>query len=125
MNPHGIPVPDEVAQFLLDGDTRRVVLEIKGREVRRGLQGSLEFGCYFVVGLGLLKELGVKDGECLSLQVWADPNPDRVDVCDELLIALEQEPDAMKRLLEEKEREKLALRRSQRRARMTGVERDW
>ncbi len=97
MNPHGIPVPNEISGIYRDAGIRRLLVRIKGHEMRRGLQGSHEFGSHLVVGLELLKEIGVGLGDEVTVEVEPDPTPDRVDVCDELLIALEQDEEAKRR----------------------------
>ncbi|MEM9160053.1 MAG: YdeI/OmpD-associated family protein [Verrucomicrobiota bacterium] len=97
ISPHAVPVPDEVAEVFWDSGTRRLLVRINGYEMRRGLQGSREFGSHLVVGLSLLKEVGVGLGDVVRVEMEADPNPDEVDVCDELLIALEQDEVARER----------------------------
>ncbi len=97
MNPHGIPVPDEVAVALRKAGVKRLLVAINGYELRRGLQGSRAFGSHLVVGLSLLKEAGAALGDTVSVVVEPDPEPDAVDVCDEFLIVLEQDPEAKER----------------------------
>ncbi len=97
MEPHGVPVPDEVSESLREAGIGRLLVRINGYEMRRGLQGSRAFGSHLVVGLSLLKEAGVKLGDQVSVVIEPDPDPDSIDICDELLIALEQDPDAKKR----------------------------
>jgi uncharacterized protein YdeI (YjbR/CyaY-like superfamily) len=44
-----------------------------------------------------LREMGVAEGDSVAVEIEPDPEPDRVDVCDELLIALEQDFEAKER----------------------------
>lgn len=97
LQPHGIPVPDEVAEQLHADSIRRLIVWINGYEIMRGLQGGVENGSFLVVGLGLLKEAGVGLGDRVSVVLTPDPEPDRIDLCDELLIVLEQDDDAKAR----------------------------
>ncbi|MBK1877526.1 YdeI/OmpD-associated family protein [Pelagicoccus mobilis] len=97
MNPHGIPIPDEVSEALWESATRRLLVRVNGYELRRGLQGSREFGSHIVVGLSLLREAGASLGDAVKVEVEADPNANGIDVCDELLIALEQDKAARDR----------------------------
>lgn len=97
MNPHGIPVPDEVSELLRKAGVGRIVVKINGYELRRGLQGSKEFGSHIVVGLNLLKEAGLKIGETVCVECEPDPNPEQIDIPEELLIAIEQDGEASER----------------------------
>lgn len=97
MNPHGIPVPQEVAVPLRKAGISRLIVTINGYKLRRGLQGSSEFGSHLVVGLELLKEAGVGLGGKVFVELKPDPNPNQIDVCDELIIALEQDDEAKER----------------------------
>ena len=97
MNPHGIPVPDELARHCRQEGISRLIVTLNGFRMRRGLQGSHELGSHFVVGLNLLEEAGVSPGDTVIIEVEPDPDPDQVDVCDELLIALEQDTEAKAR----------------------------
>ena len=97
MNPHGIPVPDEVSTPLREAGIKRLLVQINGYEMRRALQGSAEFGSHLVVGLSLLKQAGVALNDQVSVVIEPDPEPNAVDVCDEFLIALEQDPQAKAR----------------------------
>ncbi len=97
MNPHGVPVPDSVAESLRKAGTRRLIVRINGYTMKRGLQGSREYGSHLVVGLDLLKKAGAGLGSVVAVEIEVDPAPDEVDVCDELLIALEQDEAARER----------------------------
>jgi len=97
MNPHGIPVPDNVSATLRDSGVSRLIVTINGYSLRRALQGSKEFGSHIVVGLDLLRQAGAGLGDEVDVQIQQDPHPEHIDLCDELLIALEQDPEAMKK----------------------------
>jgi len=97
MNPHGIPVPDDVSEPLRKAGVKRLLVTINGYEIKRGLQGSREFGGHIVVGKQLLDEAGVSVEDKVHIELEADPNPEQIDVPDELLIALEQDEEANSR----------------------------
>ena len=100
MDPHGVPVPDYVSKPLREAGIKRLIIWINGYELKHGLQGSVEFGSHLVVRLSLLKEAGVALDDEISVTIEADPEPNAIDVYDEFLIALEQDPDAMTRWAE-------------------------
>ncbi len=65
--------------------------------MKRALQGGEANGSYLVVGLSLLKEAGVKLGDTVAVEVMPDPEPQEIDLCDEILIVLEQDEAAKAR----------------------------
>ncbi len=97
MNPHGIPVPDVVYEPLRKAGVKRLIVTINGYEMKRGLQGSREFGGHIVVGKQLLDKAGVAHDDKVRIVLKADPNPEQIDVPDELLISLEQDKEANRR----------------------------
>lgn len=97
VQPHALPIPHEVSEVLWAEGFKRLLVKFNDRELRRGLQGSRDIGSHIVVGLALLKEMGVREGDEILVSVKPDPDPDRIDVCDELLIAFEQDLPAKER----------------------------
>ncbi len=97
MQPHVIPVPNDVSEKIWQSENRRLIVGINGYELRRALQGSREFGSHIVIGRNLLKEVGVKIGDTVSISIRPDPDPDSVEICDEFLIVLEQDSEANER----------------------------
>lgn len=49
---------------------------------------------FLMVGKHLLKEAGLRPGEQTTLTLMADPDPDRIDIPEELEVALQLEPGA-------------------------------
>lgn len=94
MRHHVIPVPDPVAEALLAAGHRRVVLTLAGRDYRRALQTRRELGHLIIVGQDILKECGLRLGSPIEAAVRTDPEPERVDVPEELSVVLAQDPDA-------------------------------
>ncbi len=97
MNPHGIPIPTEISDPLWEAGLKRLIVKINGYELRRGLQGSKETGSHIVVGMDLLKEAGVGTKGQVRVEIVPDPNPEEIEVPDELLLALEQDDSANNR----------------------------
>ncbi|MCH6256262.1 YdeI/OmpD-associated family protein [Puniceicoccaceae bacterium K14] len=97
MQPHGIPIPNEIATSLREAKTQRLIVQINGYEIRRGLQGSKTNGSHIVIGLSLLKKIGQSLDHSVSVIIKPDPEPNQIDLCDELLIALEQDNEANER----------------------------
>lgn len=97
---HYLRVPDEVADALIASGSRRVIATINGFEVKRALQSSREAGQIIVVGLSILKEAGVELGHPVEVVLWPDPEPDRIDLCEEFETVLEQDPEAAERFFD-------------------------
>lgn len=97
VQPHALPVPDNFAETLWADGVKRLLVSVNGYELRRALQGSRELGSHIVIGLQFLKEMGVKEGDEVAVRLRPDSNPDQIDICDELMIVLEQDPDAKSR----------------------------
>jgi hypothetical protein len=97
MNPHGVPALDYVSKPLREAGIKRLIVRINEYEMKRWLQGSVEFRSHLVVGFSLLKEAGGALDDPISVTIEPDSEPNAIDVCDEFLIALEQDPDAMTR----------------------------
>ncbi len=97
MQPHALPVPGDFAEKLWDDGVKRLIVSVNGYKLRRALQGSRELGSHIVVGLQLLKKMGVEEGDEVTVSLQPDSNPDQIDICDELMIVLEQDSDAKSR----------------------------
>lgn len=94
---HCIPVPDEVARAVIASGSRRVVAVIEEKPFRRALVGRADGSSMLVVGAPLLREIGARSGDVVEVRLWSDPDPDRVDICEEFLAVLEQDPEASAR----------------------------
>ena len=94
---HIVTVPPEIAERYVEAGERRVIVLLNGHEVRRYLFQSAngEFGV--IVGRSLLRDIGVALNEPVIVEMTPDPEPDRVDICDELVAALEQDEEAAER----------------------------
>jgi Bacteriocin-protection, YdeI or OmpD-Associated/Domain of unknown function (DUF1905) len=94
---HYIPVPPDIARELLDSDSRRVIARINGRDIRRSLFIGSDGEDSIMISLSFLKDVGIRPGDNVSLSLRNDPEPDRVDLCDEFRTALDQDEEAAAR----------------------------
>ncbi len=94
---HYLPIPDEIGSALRDAGVRRVIAVLNGREFRRALIGRGDGSRCVVLGHEVLQSIGASDGEMVSVGIYADPDPDRVDIPEEFAAVLEQDPEAMER----------------------------
>ena len=89
---HVIPVPPEIAAKI--GNAKRVLLKLGNQEHRRALQGVKSGSPFIMVGLQILKPLGLRYGSPVTASIAADPEPDALHLAEELTEALSQDPDA-------------------------------
>lgn len=94
---HYLPIPPDVADALVANGTRRVVLTVNGNTANRYLYQHRDGEFRVTIGLSTLRELGHRPGDVLLVSLEPDPDPDAVDVPDELEEALAEHPEAQKR----------------------------
>lgn len=94
---HYMPVPLHVAEALLESGTRRVILEVNGKKANRALFNNKDGEYHLVVGLSVLRELGIKPEDVVIATLRSDPNPDAVDIPPEFEEALEHDRAAAER----------------------------
>lgn len=88
-----IVVPDAVREALGQA-VKRVLMTIGPHTERLGLLPLEGGGRYLMLRKSLCKELGIEIGQELSITLAPDPDPDRVDLPDELLEVLAAWPEA-------------------------------
>ncbi len=94
---HYAPVPAEIADAIIETGSRRVIVQLKGKTIRRAVQNNKD-GMYFIFfGIALLKELGIVPGDELVLTVEPDPDPDYVELGEEFEEVLAMDEDAAAR----------------------------
>ncbi len=98
---HVVPIPAKIADDLAAGGTRRVLGEIKGHSFARAIQGAADSERYLMFGQVYLREMGLKLGDAVAVEIWPDPNPDVVEISEEFAAVLEQDEAAAKRWNEE------------------------
>jgi len=89
-----IVVPDEAWQALGGKATKRVVATLNGHAERLGLLPLEGGGRYLLLRKELCQRLGLAIGQEVAVQLAPDPNPDHVDLPDELAEALAAWPEA-------------------------------
>lgn len=94
---HYVPIPMEIADELRDAGIRRVIVELNGREYRRAIMGRKDGERYVVVSKEMMREMGVGFGDTVLVDLRPDPDPDRVELCEELVGVLKQDEAAAER----------------------------
>ena len=94
---HYLPIPEEIGAALWDAGVRRVIATLNGKDFRRALIGRGDGTRCLILGGPLLREIGARMGDMVSVSLVADPDPDRVDLPEEFAAVLEQDDEAMAR----------------------------
>ena len=89
--------PEAIARMLREAGIRRVIVELNGREYRRAIMGRKDGERYVVVSKEMMREMGAAFGDTVLVDLWPDPDPDRVDFCEELVGVLDQDEEAAER----------------------------
>jgi hypothetical protein len=89
-----VVVPDHVWQAVGGKATKRVIATLNGHAERLGLLPQEGGGRYLMLRKTLCQELGLEIGQELEVQLAPDPNPNYVDLPDELAEALAAWPEA-------------------------------
>ncbi len=94
---HYLPIPTEIADELQKEGIRRLICHMNGHEYRRAITGRQDGERYVLVSKAMMREMGVEYGETVLIDLWPDPYPDRVELCDELVGVLDQNEEAAER----------------------------
>ena len=94
---HYVLIPPDVADALVRNKTRRVILTVNARTANRYVYQHRDGEYRVILGLSTLRELGHGPGDVLFASLTPDPDPDSVDVPDELVEALAEHPEAQER----------------------------
>ncbi len=89
-----VVVPDAAWQAVGGRATRRVIATLNGHAERLGLLPLAGGGRYLLLRKALCQQLGLEVGQELEVTLAPDPNPDHVDLPDELAEALAAWPEA-------------------------------
>ena len=89
-----VVVPAEVLAALGGRATKRVVVTLGGQALRLGLLPLEGGGRYLMLNKDVCRTLGIALGQELHLTIEPDPNPNHVDLPDELAEALAAWPEA-------------------------------
>lgn len=94
---HYVPIPMEMADALKGAGVRRVLATLNGHTLSRGIQGRKDGEKYLMLGRTILRDIGANFGDTVMVTIVPDPEPDRIEICDELKVALEQDQEAATR----------------------------
>ncbi|MFC6221776.1 YdeI/OmpD-associated family protein [Hymenobacter artigasi] len=89
-----IVVPAEVLAALGGKAAKRVIVIIRGQALRLGLLPLEGGGRYLMLNKDVCAAVGIRLGDELEISIEPDPNPDHVDLPDELAEALAAWPEA-------------------------------
>ena len=89
-----VVVPAEALAALDGKATKRVICTIRGHALRLGLLPLEGGGRYLMLNKDVCRTVGIVLGDELDLTIEPDPNPDHVDLPDELAEALAAWPEA-------------------------------
>jgi hypothetical protein len=89
-----IVVPAEVLEALGGKTAKRVIVGIRGHTLRLGLLLLEGGGRYLMLNKDVCAAVGIALGDELEISIAPDPNPDHIDLPDELAEALAAWPEA-------------------------------
>ena len=87
-------VPAEVLAALGGKAAKRVLVAINGHTLRLGLLLLEDGGRYLMLNKDVCRAVGIELGQWLDIEIAPDPNPDHIDLPDELAEALAAWPEA-------------------------------
>lgn len=94
---HYVPLPTDVADRLQAEGVRRVVGTMNGHPVNRGVISNRHGERFLLLGLLLMRDIGIDVGDMVEVEVRPDRDPDRIEMAEEFEIALEQDAEAGER----------------------------
>lgn len=90
---HFVPLPASVAEAFEAAGVERIEGQLGALPFRRKLMQTTGGAPCIKVGEGWLRDAGLEVGDVVSVVLWSDPDPDRVDVPEALAEALARHPD--------------------------------
>jgi hypothetical protein len=94
---HYLPLPADVADALQAEGVRRLHVTLNGHACTRAVQGRRDGERFLVLGQALLRDVGAAYGDPVEVVLRPDPDPDRVEVGEELEAVLGQDEEAAAR----------------------------
>ncbi|GMQ83024.1 MAG: hypothetical protein BMS9Abin05_2496 [Rhodothermia bacterium] len=94
MKQHYVPIPMEMAEALKEAGVRRVLATLNAHTLSRGIQSRKDGEKYLMLGRTILRDVGVKFGDIVTVTIIPDPEPDKIQLCDEFAATLEQDEEA-------------------------------
>lgn len=92
-----VPLSLGPATALLAAGTRRVRGLLQSEPFSRALHGATPQTLHLRFGKTVLRGIGKAQGDWVEVELWPDPDPDRVDVPPELAAALAADDEARER----------------------------
>lgn len=94
---HHIPISTEMADAFRGQGIRRLIATLNGVPIRRALMNTAEGEFYLIVGLTTMREIGAVLGDLVTVDLEADPDPDRIDLGPAFKAALDADGEAATR----------------------------
>ena len=94
---HYLPLPADIAEAWQAEGVRRVVGTLNDYPVRRGIQGRFDGERFVLLGQALLREIGAVEGDIVVAVLEPDPDPEHINLGEELEAALDQDEAAAER----------------------------
>ncbi len=94
---HFVRVPNSVTKHFGKKGIVRVLGTMNGVEIDRALIPNGEGGHEIIIGTAVRKKTKVEEGGKVVVEIYRNPNPDEVDIPEELLVAIEMEPEAQRK----------------------------
>ena len=94
---HYIRVPAIVSAFFGAKGSVRVLGTMNGIDVDRALIPNGEGGHEIIMGTDVRKKLRAEEGTNVVVEIYRNPNPHEIDVPEELIAAIDMEPEAVRR----------------------------
>ncbi len=97
MNHQVVFLPGDVVEQLSISGKARIIGSANGLDYRRAALSDGNGRYYMIFGKDFLKKGGLVMGQQVDITIALDPEPDRVDIPEELEAAMEFDEDAAKR----------------------------
>ena len=92
-----VPIPPEIGEEYVEEGARRVIALLNGAKVRRYLFQTKDGEYAIMVGKSVIRDLGLPTDEPMIVELSPDPDPDSVELCPELVAALDLDQPASER----------------------------
>lgn len=94
---HFVQVPKYVSDFFGVKGRTRVLGTMNGVEIDRALIPDGSGGHEIIIGTDVRKKTKVKEGMKIAFEIYRNPEPDSVEIPEELQVALDLEPEALEK----------------------------
>lgn len=94
---HFVRVPASVAKFFGTKGRVRVLGTMNGAEIDRALIPNGEGGHEIIIGTDVRKKTKAVEGGKVAIEIYRNPNPDEIEIPEELSAAIEMEPEAVRK----------------------------